>query len=360
MDDFNDLQEMLITCSFDFDFGSLVGLYAAFQLFNAHKFSCHVLIPKKDQISEFFLSKVPNLNFSKICFFNSNLISSKLKPFLKQFPNSFISSNSDVNFSHLCILGNNLNQTSKTLSLSHIQPIIESKSLTIFLFLNEENLTFAHLFSSSSNCENYSKKCGSSCSLLVTKIQQQGLNISAEEATFLGVGIYKDTKCFTHSSSNEIDFNAITFLQKQEMNMSILSSQIEFLIDPFSGEQQLNRQEEEFYKQLEKYSTVHTIQGEEITLAKLESLHDIDISKVTDFFVNTHKINALFVISTMPNNVVALVGRSVSESTLDICKILHNFGGNGSKTKGIALIKDLTPNQVFQKKKKNYRQKIYF
>src|SRR5690625_4754270 len=63
---------------------------------------------------------------------------------------------------------------------------------------------------------------GATVTLLIEEIIRQKIPISSFEATLFGLGLYTDTGSFTFPNTTDRDFQAASFLMKNEMNLEII------------------------------------------------------------------------------------------------------------------------------------------
>jgi len=60
-------------------------------------------------------------------------------------------------------------------------------------------------------------ECGAASSIMVTQLQETKTEISPQQATWIGMGIYEDTGCFVYDSTQVLDFEAAVWLKKKGM-----------------------------------------------------------------------------------------------------------------------------------------------
>jgi tRNA nucleotidyltransferase (CCA-adding enzyme) len=170
---------------------------------------------------------------------------------------------------------------------------------------------------------------GACTTLLVEKIQQQGLGITSLQATLMLLGIYEDTGSLLYSNTSPRDAKAVSFLLENEADLNIVSH---YLNPPLSNVQQ------QLYDRLMTSLTSYTIEGYDVLLASAEAfdLND-EISSVA------HKLREfldpdglVMVVSTRQG--VRLVGRSTTDN-LDMAALARHFQGGGHKRASSALIR---------------------
>lgn len=177
---------------------------------------------------------------------------------------------------------------------------------------------------------------GSTTAILVNEIRQKGLDVTPDEATIMGLGIYEDTGCFTFSSTTTHDLDAAAWLLDRGMDLNTVS---DLMTRDLSSEQV------QLLHSMLASATVHDINGIEVVIAEV----GID-EYVSDFAVLVHKlvemenIKVLFAIARM-NDRVHLIARS-RLSEVNAGRICGFFGGGGHSYAASATIKDRTPSEI--------------
>lgn len=69
-------------------------------------------------------------------------------------------------------------------------------------------------------------QCGAVTSLLCSELKKANIELSGDEATLLGLGIYEDTGSFSYSSTKEADFLAASWLLSQGMDVTRLNDMV--------------------------------------------------------------------------------------------------------------------------------------
>ena len=76
------------------------------------------------------------------------------------------------------------------------------------------------------------EQLGATVTILAGIIQKKGVEITADEATIMCLGIYEDTGSFTFPSTTEKDFRAAAFLLSRGANLNMISNLIAREISP--------------------------------------------------------------------------------------------------------------------------------
>lgn len=179
---------------------------------------------------------------------------------------------------------------------------------------------------------------GATVTMFTEIIIKKKIELTAEEATIMCLGIYEDTGSFTFTSTTGRDLNAAAFLLSKGANLNIISSLISREISP----EQVGHLNE-----LLKRAQTHNINGMEVvvtTLALDEYLPDFAF--LVHKMIRMKNINAVFALALMENKVY-LVARSRTEE-VDAGAIVSHLGGGGHLYAAAATIKGKTLHQVEQ------------
>ncbi len=180
---------------------------------------------------------------------------------------------------------------------------------------------------------------GSTTALLIRLIRARDIDINAEEATVLSLGIYEDTGSFTFSSTTAEDLEAAAWLLGKGANLNVISNMMTT---------DLSRDQVEVLHQLIEGTEIVNIGGVEvvITTAGAEGY-------VGDLAILVHKLKdmenfeAIFAVIRMDDRVHLIARSSVDE--VNAAEIAAEFGGGGHPTAASANIKDMTIHQARDK-----------
>ncbi len=177
---------------------------------------------------------------------------------------------------------------------------------------------------------------GATVSILVSLLKERNVNITSEEASIIGLGLYEDTGCFTFSSTTEHDLLACAWLLKQGMDVNFIS---EFLNKDFSSEQVF------ILNKLLESASRHNINGVEVCITQISSDHYIkDLAVLIHKMMEIENIKVLFALATMQDKTY-VIARSKTK-TINVGEICASLGGGGHRFAASATIKDKTLNQV--------------
>ena len=179
---------------------------------------------------------------------------------------------------------------------------------------------------------------GATVTILTEIIIQKELDVTAEEATIMCLGIYEDTGSFTFPSTTHRDLNAAAFLLSKGANLNVISSLISREISP---------EQVGYLNDLLQRAVTHNINGMEVVVTTL-TLDDY----LPDFAFLVHKmnkmenINAVFALALMENKVYVVARSRTSE--VDVGAIVTQLGGGGHMYAAAATIKGKALTQVEQ------------
>ena len=177
---------------------------------------------------------------------------------------------------------------------------------------------------------------GSATAILTHIIRDKEINLTDDEATILGLGIYEDTGCFTFNSTTEHDLLAASWLKTQGMDLNIISDMIN---------RDLSAEQISILNDLLTSATTHKINGVEIVVAEVSLDYYIgDFALLAHKLLDIENIRVLFAIGRMRDR-VHVVARSRTQD-VDVGRICSALGGGGHAFAASATIKDRTPAQV--------------
>ena len=182
------------------------------------------------------------------------------------------------------------------------------------------------------------KPYGSTTTIMCEIIKRKGLEITADEATVMMLGIYEDTGSLTFSSTTINDFAAASFLLSSGASLNVVSDMI---VRELTAEQIV------ILNELVENSQIKTINGIDIMISRASSDTYVgDFAVLVHKFKNMGNINVLFAIANM-DDCIYVVGRSrINE--VNVGHVLLPFGGGGHATAASAAIRNLTVSQVEQ------------
>ena len=183
------------------------------------------------------------------------------------------------------------------------------------------------------------RQTGSTVAILAEILKEKGIEITADEATIMCLGIYEDTGSFTFPSTTEDDFKAAAFLLSKGANLNIISNLISREISP----KQIS-----LLNDMIQASTRHNINGIEVVITTIST-----DTYINDFAFLVHKmarmenLDAIFALALMENKVYLVARSRITE--VDAGAIAAPLGGGGHTFAASATIKGKTLAQIEQK-----------
>ncbi|MBA3035348.1 MAG: CBS domain-containing protein, partial [Desulfobacterium sp.] len=182
------------------------------------------------------------------------------------------------------------------------------------------------------------RQTGSTVTILTQILEEKKIEISADEATIMCLGIYEDTGSFIFPSTTEDDFKAAAFLLSKGADLNIISNLISREISP----KQIS-----LLNDMILASTRHSINGVEVVVTTISTDTYInDFSFLVHKMARMEEIDAIFAIAMMENKVYVVARSRMQE--VDVGTILSHLGGGGHTFAASATIKGETVTQVEQ------------
>ena len=173
---------------------------------------------------------------------------------------------------------------------------------------------------------------GANVTLLVERLRREGLNVSADEATIMGLGVYEDTGSFTFPSTTERDLNAAAWLLSKGANLNVITNLITREITP----EQVGLLNDLFQRAIR-----HHIHGIDVFVTSVSTQHYVpDFAFLVHKMMRIENIDAIFAIARMDNKVHIVARSRVPEVNAGL--VLADFGGGGHAYAAAASIKNKT------------------
>lgn len=170
---------------------------------------------------------------------------------------------------------------------------------------------------------------GSTTAILTHFIKEQGVPLSRDEATMLGLGIYEDTGSFTFLSTTEHDLTAAAFLRASGMDLETIAEMIS---------SDLTREQIHILDTLLRNAVTHIIRGISITITEIALDRFMgDFATLVHKLVDMENIKVIFALATMGDR-VHMIARSKIDD-VDVGYICSAFGGGGHSFAASASIK---------------------
>lgn len=180
------------------------------------------------------------------------------------------------------------------------------------------------------------RQVGSTATLFVQLFQEQGIPVTKQDATVLGMAIYEDTGNFTYATTTPADLIAMAWLLEQGADIDMATKYIS---------QELTSDEVNLLHELIKSATTYTINTIPITVARI-SLPDYfdEFALLVRRFMTMENLNALFALAAMDDRVYIIARSRVPE--VNVGMITMEFGGGGHASAASATLKDHSLVQV--------------
>ncbi len=180
------------------------------------------------------------------------------------------------------------------------------------------------------------KKRGAATTVLFEILRDQEKKLSGEESSLLLMGIFQDTHSLTSLSTTPEDFEATAQLMRLGGDL-ILAAEF---VQP-----RLNSDQVAVMNDLIRDLEVVNIAGVDVALASATVDNYVgELSVAVSKILEMENLVALFALIRLESRVY-LIGRSRSES-VDVGKVVQEFGGGGHSVAASACVKDLSLVQV--------------
>lgn len=178
---------------------------------------------------------------------------------------------------------------------------------------------------------------GSTMTLLAEILQQQGIEISSEEATIFTLGIYEDTGSLTYTTTTPDDLRAAAWLLECGAKLDVVTQFISH---------DLTSHQIGYLNDLMKNAKRVTVQDLEIVIATLSlPIYVDDFSLIVQRLVNMENLDVLFAIVAMAGRTY-LIGRSRIPD-VNVGAIARDFGGGGHASASSATLTDIGPIEAY-------------
>jgi len=189
---------------------------------------------------------------------------------------------------------------------------------------------------------------GSTTTIMIQLIRERGLELNAEEATILALGIYEDTGSFAFSSTTAADMEAAGWLLERGANLNIISNMMS---------SELSKDQIEVLHQLIEGSESISFGGVEVVVTTASTEGYVgDLAILVHKLRDMESLDAIFALVRMEDR-VHLVARSSLEE-VNAGDIAADFGGGGHPTAASATIRDMSLYEAREKLAAILREKV--
>ena len=180
---------------------------------------------------------------------------------------------------------------------------------------------------------------GANVTLLLAIMAEKGIEISADEATIMCLGLYEDTGSFTFPSTTEKDFKAAAFLLSKGANLNVVSDLIA---------RELSPEQVSLLNDLIQSASRYNVNGIEVVVTSVTTEKYMpDFAFLVQKMVKMENLDALFAIGRMEDKIYVVARSRIND--VDVGMILTPMGGGGHAYAASASIKGKTLAQVENK-----------
>ena len=173
---------------------------------------------------------------------------------------------------------------------------------------------------------------GANVTLLTEIIKEKNIQISADEATIMCLGIYEDTGSFTFASTTERDFLAAAFLLSNGANLNVVSDLIA---------RELSPEQVVLLNDMIQASSRYHISGIEIVVTSVTTEKYMpDFAFLVQKMMKMENLNAIFALARMDNKIYVVARSRIDD--VDVSGILTHIGGGGHPYAAAATVKGKT------------------
>jgi tRNA nucleotidyltransferase (CCA-adding enzyme) len=193
------------------------------------------------------------------------------------------------------------------------------------------------------------EEVGATVTILIRQLRSRGIEINAEEATVLALGIYEDTGSFIFPSTTGDDLEAAAWLLGKGANLNIIANMMT---------SDLSADQIEVLHQLIQESELVTVGGVDIVVTTAGAENYIgDLAVLVHKYKDMESLDAIFALVRMEDR-IHLIGRSSVEE-VNAGEIVAEFGGGGHPTAASATIRDMSSYQARDKLIRLLRDKVH-
>jgi len=176
------------------------------------------------------------------------------------------------------------------------------------------------------------RSVGSTTTIFVQLFRERNIEINAEEATLFSLGIYEDTGSFTFTTTTPDDLQAAAWLLGKGANLHTTSQFISH---------ELTAQQVKLLHDLIRSATRYTIQGIDITAAKIAVSEYVDeFALIVRRFMEMENLDTLFVLAGMGDRIYFIARSRIPE--VNAGEIARDLGGGGHSSAASATVKNMT------------------
>lgn len=215
--------------------------------------------------------------------------------------------------------------------VTHVQVLLDKPGIRIHVFDH-------HPDTDEDVPAEYSRvvKWGSSTTIICHELMERGIEITIEEATVLGLGVFEDTGSFTFNSTTPEDFAVGGWLLKHGMDLGVISDLLS---------RDLSSDQVRVLSELIESAKTHDFNGVEVVIAEVSTEEFIsDFAYLVHKFIDMENVRVMFALGRMGDRIHVVARSRVGE--VNVGYICSFFGGGGHSYAASATVKDKTLSEV--------------
>jgi tRNA nucleotidyltransferase (CCA-adding enzyme) len=173
---------------------------------------------------------------------------------------------------------------------------------------------------------------GATVTILTQLIRERSIQVTAEEATVMSLGLFEDTGSFAFNSTTPEDFEAAAYLRRCGADLNVVADMVA---------QELTAEQVSLLNELILSARTYNIQGVEVCIAT------VSIERyVGDFAVLVHKLkdienlDVVFALAAMDDRIYLVARSRIPEVNVGL--VATHFGGGGHSTAASGTIREMT------------------
>ena len=172
------------------------------------------------------------------------------------------------------------------------------------------------------------EQVGSTTTIFTRLFQEQGISLSADEATLMSIGIHEDTGSFLYAGTTAADLHAAAWLIEQGAKLDLVNHFIS---------RELSSDQVALLSQLLKNSTVYSIHSVAITISRLNlPCYADDFSALVRRMMVMEDLDAVFALVGMDDRLYLICRSRIPE--VNAGDVARAFGGGGHAAAASAVI----------------------
>ncbi|MEJ2526111.1 MAG: CBS domain-containing protein [Desulfuromonadales bacterium] len=180
---------------------------------------------------------------------------------------------------------------------------------------------------------------GSTVTVLTHLFMEQGVDVTADEASMMMLGLYEDTGSLTFHTTTVEDYQAAAYLLRHGANLNLVADLIV---------QELTPDQVRLLNDLIDSRTILNIHGINVAIAHASVDYFVgDIATLAHKLKDMENLDVLFVVVRMERRVFIVARSRLKE--VHVGEILREFGGGGHASAASCSVRDLTLVQVLEK-----------